>query len=255
MKNKLSKMILTVMACCLTFTTFVTPVLATSPHDNITAYSSDINHYSLSVEEGNENEYAVYQLVTADVIENGLINFKWGLNGFGNEDNSLEVPSEIIDTLSTLANSGQGLKNEEIGGLLNENERFGFLSAESPMNISAGYYLINIIDDSWRILEIKGDYVIATEDNGEKDEEEVIPPNSDEEIPINPDNSEQKESDNTDKPPVDTESSKVEDVKTPVVGIRVKQGDDKFSKAVDAGVGDEITFELTGTFPTDALHT
>lgn len=235
MKNKLTKIMLTIMTLCLALTFLTIPAFA----------NKDTSMFTLSTMENDMNSYEVYQLVVETVAEEGYPVFTWGLNGIGNEDDSNKVSNEIIEIISCCGDV------EEAKNYFDKTSKpVGIVSNSNSIAVPSGYYLIHFSEDFWKCLEITGDYVIIFEAEQEEKESITFSPETTEET-VSEQNIEDEEIENNEETSSEQESPVVDNTKASIVSKKIKTSDGKFSDAIEAGVGDEIEFELTGTLPND----
>ena len=107
----------------------------------LTITVSAVDNPTISAPAGSARTYDVYQIFTGDLSGNVLSNVKWGKNGTGSE--GAAVDQAILEDLAAVNSLTDTQKLTEIQKYVKLNsEKFGTVSAGSPLTVPTGYYLI-----------------------------------------------------------------------------------------------------------------
>lgn len=120
----------------------------------VPAFAADgSGNYTISVKADDTHTYEVYQIFTGDLHEGVLSNVKWGKNGINDGTTVTEgeaVPQTVLNAIVAKKGGTDAEKLTEIEKYVNLNsEKFGTVSASSPLTAPAGYYLIKDTDGSY----------------------------------------------------------------------------------------------------------
>ena len=183
---------------------------------------------TISVAEGDDRTYAVYQIFVGDLDGDTLFNVKWGKNGTGTEGNA--VSKETLDALAALSNATDRDKLAEIEKLVNMGQGtqpFGTVNSENSLTVPTGYYII--VDQG----------AVAAGEAYSLNLVKVVGPTT-----ITP-----KVGEVTGDKKVDDENdSEADDAQTEAI-----EGEDgkNWQDSADYDIGDEVPFLLTGTLPSN----
>ena len=98
---------------------------------------------TISVKNGDTHTYGVYQIFTGELSDNKLINVKWGLNAASSYGKGDKVDESILNELSALKDNTDTEKLNTIKTYANlTGNVFGTVSAQNPLTVPNGYYLI-----------------------------------------------------------------------------------------------------------------
>ena len=107
----------------------------------LTITVSAVDNPTISAPAGSTRTYDVYQIFTGDLSGNVLSNVKWGKNGTGTVGDA--VGQATLEALAAVNSQTDTKKLTEIPKNVNLNsEKFGTVSADSPLTVPTGYYLI-----------------------------------------------------------------------------------------------------------------
>lgn len=203
-KKLMSFLVTLVMVLSMTATVFAAPVDTT-----------------ISVGNGDNRTYDVYQIFTGDLSGDVLSNVKWGLNGTGTEGQA--VPQDTLNALQAVKDAEtETEKLEVIKQYVNlESTAFGTVSKDNDLTAPTGYYLFKDVT-----TPVAGQayslYVV-----------EIVGPTT-----FNPKKGE-------------VESFKKVDDKNDSTG---SENDVVWQDSADYDMGDMVPFQLTGTVPADYEH-
>ena len=162
----------------------------------------------------NGHTYEVYQIFTGDLSSDGVLsNVKWGKNGKGGTEGA-EVPDTVLNALAAVNDKSD---SEQLAVItqyadLTADKKFGTVtSAQALNNVPAGYYLIKDVDGAV---------------TGENDAYTTYIVKVVNDVTI-------------------TSKSDV-----PVPDKKIVEGQDRVI-ANTASIGDTVTYEITGTLPTN----
>lgn len=97
----------------------------------------------ISVKNGDTHTYGVYQIFTGELSGDKLINVKWGKNANSSYTKGNKVEESILNTLSALNSKTDTEKLNTIKTYANlTGDVFGTVSAQNPLTVPNGYYLI-----------------------------------------------------------------------------------------------------------------
>ena len=100
-----------------------------------------VENTTISAPEGSTRTYDVYQIFTGDLHNGVLSNVKWGKNGTSTQGTA--VDQTTLDALDAVNGKSNTEKLVEIQKYVNfESAAIGTVSAESPLTVPTGYYLI-----------------------------------------------------------------------------------------------------------------
>lgn len=107
----------------------------------LTITVSAVDNAQITAPAGSTRTYDVYQIFTGDLSGNVLSNVKWGKNGTGTKGEA--VDQATLEALAAVNSQTDTKKLTEIQKYVNLNsEKFGTVSAGSPLTVPTGYYLI-----------------------------------------------------------------------------------------------------------------
>lgn len=107
----------------------------------LTITVSAVDNAQITAPAGSTRTYDVYQIFTGDLSGNVLSNVKWGKNGTGTVGDA--VGQATLEALAAVNSQTDTEKLTEIQKYVNlDSEKFGTVSAGSPLTVPTGYYLI-----------------------------------------------------------------------------------------------------------------
>lgn len=112
----------------------------------VPAFADGANQYTISVPEGSNHTYQVYQIFTGDYSSDGkLSNIKWGQNSNSRGDNvniGDKVNENVLNQLAAVAAKPEEEKLAVIEQYANLSENgMDTVSESKPIKVAAGYYL------------------------------------------------------------------------------------------------------------------
>lgn len=111
----------------------------------VPALADGANQYTISVPEGSNHTYQVYQIFTGDYSSDGkLSNIKWGKNSNSREGANVgsKVSEDVLNQLAAVAGKPEEEKLAVIEQYANLNENgMDTVSESKPIKVAAGYYL------------------------------------------------------------------------------------------------------------------
>lgn len=112
----------------------------------VPAFADGANQYTISVPEGSNHTYQVYQIFTGDYSSDGkLSNIKWGQNSNSRGDNvniGDKVNENVLNQLAAVAAKPEEEKLAVIERYANLSENgMDTVSESKPIKVAAGYYL------------------------------------------------------------------------------------------------------------------
>lgn len=111
----------------------------------VPAWAEETNQYTISVPEGSNHTYQVYQIFTGDYSSDGkLSNIKWGKNSNSREGANVgsKVSEDVLNQLAAVAGKSDEDKLAVIEQYANLSENgMDTVSASKSIKVAAGYYL------------------------------------------------------------------------------------------------------------------
>lgn len=185
----------------------------------VPAFADGANQYTISVPEGSNHTYQVYQIFTGDYSSDGkLSNIKWGQNSNSRGDNvniGDKVNENVLNQLAAVAAKPEEEKLAVIEQYANLSENgMDTVSESKPIKVAAGYYLFKDtttgISGNTYIAEVVGNVSIKAKNSHVPGFEKKL------------------------KDTNDTEGTTTD-----------------WQDVADHDIGDEIPFKLEGTVPAD----
>ena len=139
----------------------------------VPALADGANLYTISVPEGSNHTYQVYQIFTGDYSDGKLSNVKWGKNS-KNRDKGVDVggkvSEDVLNRLAAVVSSSDADKLAVIEEYADLNStEFATVAHSSPAKVAAGYYLFKDtttgISGNTYIAEVVGNVLIKAKNS------------------------------------------------------------------------------------------
>lgn len=139
----------------------------------VPAFAGEANLYTISVPEGSNHTYQVYQIFTGDYSNGKLSNVKWGKNS-KNRDEGVDVGGKVsenvLNQLAAVVSSSDADKLAVIEQYANLSENgMDTVSESKSIKVAAGYYLFKDtttgISGNTYIAEVVGDVRIKAKNS------------------------------------------------------------------------------------------
>lgn len=139
----------------------------------VPAFAGEANLYTISVPEGSNHTYQVYQIFTGDYSNGKLSNVKWGKNS-KNRDEGVDVGGKVsenvLNQLAAVVSSSDADKLAVIEQYANLSENgMDTVSESKSIKVAAGYYLFKDtttgISGNTYIAEVVGDVLIKAKNS------------------------------------------------------------------------------------------
>lgn len=139
----------------------------------VPAWADKANLYTISVPEGSNHTYQVYQIFTGDYSDGKLSNVKWGKNS-KNRDKGVDVggkvSEDVLNRLAAVVSSSDADKLAVIEEYADLNStEFATVAHSSPAKVAAGYYLFKDtttgISGNTYIAEVVGNVLIKAKNS------------------------------------------------------------------------------------------
>lgn len=139
----------------------------------VPAFAEETNQYTISVPEGSNHTYQVYQIFTGDYSSDGkLSNIKWGKNSNSREgaDVGSKVSEDVLNQLAAVAGKSDEDKLAVIEQYANLSENgMDTVSESKSIKVAAGYYLFKDtttgISGNTYIAEVVGNVLIKAKNS------------------------------------------------------------------------------------------
>ena len=140
----------------------------------VPAWAEGSNQYTISVPEGSNHTYQVYQIFTGDYSSDGkLSNIKWGKNSNSRGDSvniGDKVDENVLNQLAAVAGKPEEEKLAVIEQYANLSENgMDTVSESKPIKVAAGYYLFKDtttgISGNTYIAEVVGNVLIKAKNS------------------------------------------------------------------------------------------
>lgn len=140
----------------------------------VPAFADGANQYTISVPEGSNHTYQVYQIFTGDYSSDGkLSNIKWGKNSNSRGDSvniGDKVDENVLNQLAAVAGKPEEEKLAVIEQYANLSENgMDTVSESKPIKVAAGYYLFKDtttgISGNTYIAEVVGNVLIKAKNS------------------------------------------------------------------------------------------
>lgn len=139
----------------------------------VPAFADKANLYTISVPEGSNHTYQVYQIFTGDYSDGKLSNVKWGKNS-KNRDKGVDVggkvSEDVLNQLAAVVSSSDADKLAVIEQYANLSENgMDTVSESKSIKVAAGYYLFKDtttgISGNTYIAEVVGNVLIKAKNS------------------------------------------------------------------------------------------
>lgn len=139
----------------------------------VPAFAEETNQYTISVPEGSNHTYQVYQIFTGDYSSDGkLSNIKWGKNSNSREGANVgsKVSEDVLNQLAAVAGKSDEDKLAVIEQYANLSENgMDTVSESKSIKVAAGYYLFKDtttgISGNTYIAEVVGNVLIKAKNS------------------------------------------------------------------------------------------
>lgn len=139
----------------------------------VPAWADEANLYTISVPEGSNHTYQVYQIFTGDYSSDGkLSNIKWGQNSNSRKGANVgsKVSEDVLNQLAAVASKSDEDKLAVIEQYANLSENgMDTVSASKSIKVAAGYYLFKDtttgISGNTYIAEVVGNVLIKAKNS------------------------------------------------------------------------------------------
>lgn len=143
----------------------------------VPALADGANQYTISVPEGSNHTYQVYQIFTGDYSKEGttnkLSNVKWGQNS-KNRDEGVDaggkVSEDVLNQLAAVVNDSDAKKLEVIEKYADlDSKEFATVTHSNPAKVAPGYYLFKdttaTAENEVYITEVVGNVLIKAKNS------------------------------------------------------------------------------------------